>query len=312
MTPDQGNEMLAAYTAYTGAMQQAGILRGGERLRPVETATRAPLMLQSVLGFDAATIASAFLVSPAAMGQRLVRAKAKIREARIPFRLPQPKGLADRLGSVLDAIYAAFSEGWADANQHNLSGEAIWLARVLVALLPDQLDACGLLALMLYADARRAARRDADGAYVPLAAQDTDGWDAATIAEAESLLHRAAAMGSPGRYRLEAAIQSAHVARRRSGRTDWFAIVSLYDALAAMTGSPVVAIDRAVAVAGLHGPRAGLAALDAAGSDRLADYQPYWSAHTELLARLGDRAGASGAYRRAIGQEADPAVRQFL
>ena len=279
----------------------------------IDPAIRAPLMLQTVLGFDAATIASAFLVSPASMGQRLVRAKAKIRQAGIPFRLPEADEMADRLASVLDAIYATFTAGWADANQRNLSGEAIWLARVLVALLPDQAEGCGLLALMLYADARRAARRDADGAYVPLAAQDTAQWVGTTIAEAETLLHRAAAMGTPGRYQLEAAIQSAHVARRRSGRTDWSAIVSLYDALAAITGSPVVAINRAVAVAALRGPAAGLAALDDAASDpRIADYQPYWAARADLLAQLGDRAGASEAYGRAIGLEADPAVRRFL
>ena len=279
----------------------------------IDPAIRAPLMLQTVLGFDAATIASAFLVSPASMGQRLVRAKAKIRQAGIPFRLPEAEEMADRLASVLDAIYATFTAGWADANQRNLSGEAIWLARVLVALLPDQAEGCGLLALMLYADARRAARRDADGAYVPLAAQDTAQWVGTTIAEAETLLHRAAAMGTPGRYQLESAIQSAHVARRRSGRTDWSAIVSLYDALAAITGSPVVAINRAVAVAALRGPEAGLAALDDAASDpRIADYQPYWVARADLLAQLGDRAGASEAYGRAIGLEADPAVRRFL
>lgn len=261
----------------------------------IDAGTRAPLMLQTVLGFDAATIASAFLVSPAAMGQWLVRAKAKIRQAGIPFRLPEPEDLAGRLASVVDAIFAAFSEGRADSTQRNLSAEATWLARVLVALLPDQPEACGLLALMLYADARRAARRDADGAYVPLAAQDTAKWDAATIAEAESLLHRTAAMGQAGRYQLEAAI------------------VSLYDALAAMTGSPVVAIDRAIAVAAMHGPEAGLDALqDAASDPRIVDYQPYWAARADLLARLGDRAGASDAYRPAIGLEADPAVRQFL
>jgi RNA polymerase sigma-70 factor (ECF subfamily) len=284
----------------------------------IDPAVRAPLILQTVLGFDAATIASAFLVAPAAMGQRLVRAKSKIRQARIPFRFPDRSELEERLAAVLEAIYAAFSEGWTDpvgtdARRRNLAEEAIWLGRLVASLLPGEAEALGLLALMLYAEARRPARRDAAGDYVPLAEQDPTLWDEEAIDEAEALLRRASKLGRIGRYQLEAAVQSAHVVRRRTGRPDWEAIERLYEALAAMTGSPVVAVNRAVALAESRGPAAGLAALEAvAGDARLAQYQPYWAARAGLLARLGEGEAAHEAYQRAIGLESDPAVRRFL
>jgi RNA polymerase sigma-70 factor (ECF subfamily) len=277
-----------------------------------------PLMLQTVLGFDAATIASAFLTSPAAMGQRLVRAKTKIRDARIPFRVPEPADLGLRLPAVLDAIYAAFAEGWCDpagteTRRRALAQEGIWLGRLVASLLPDEPEALGLLALMLYAEARRGARRDAAGDYVPLDAQDPAAWDPALIDEAEMLLGRASRKGSVGRYQLEAAIQSAHVVRRCFGRADWQAVERLYDGLVALTGSPVVAINRAVAIGETRGAMAGLAALDVVAADaRVTDYQPYWAARAGLLARIGDAEAARIAYRQAIGREADPAVRRFL
>jgi RNA polymerase sigma-70 factor (ECF subfamily) len=284
----------------------------------IELGVRAPLMLQTILGFDAATIASAFLVAPSTMGQRLVRAKAKIKQAGIPFRLPGHDDLAERLDTVLEAIYAAFTEGWSDpagteARRRNLTDEGIWLGQLVATLLPDEPEALGLLALMLHAQARRAARRDAHGGYVPLAEQDPARWDARLIDEAETLLLRASKMGAIGRYQLEAAVQSAHVIRRRTGRADWPAIAQLYDALLALTGSPVVAINRAVAIAATRGAAHGLAALDAVATDaRLVDYQPYWAARADLLAAAGERAAADAAYLRAIGLEADPAVRRFL
>jgi RNA polymerase sigma-70 factor (ECF subfamily) len=284
----------------------------------IEAGVRAPLILQTVLGFDAATIASAFLVAPATMGQRLVRAKAKIKQAGIPFRLPDHDDLPERLASVLDAIYATFTEGWSDpagteARRRNLADEGIWLGHLVSVLMPDEPEALGLLALMLHAQARRAARRDALGGYVPLAEQDPAQWDEGLIDDAETLLRRAGRFGQIGRYQLEAAVQSAHVVRRRTGRADWGAIAQLYDALLALTGSPVVAINRAVAIAETRGAAAGLAALDEiAGDARLADYQPYWAARAGLLARLPDIAQADSAYQRAIGLEADPAVRHFL
>ena len=284
----------------------------------IEAGVRAPLILQTVLGFDAATIASAFLVAPATMGQRLVRAKAKIKQAGIPFRLPDHDDLPERLASVLDAIYATFTEGWSDpagteARRRNLADEGIWLGHLVSVLMPDEPEALGLLALMLHAQARRAARRDALGGYVPLAEQDPAQWDEGLIIDAETLLRRAGRLGQIGRYQLEAAVQSAHVVRRRTGRADWGAIAQLYDALLALTGSPVVAINRAVAIAETRGAAAGLAALDEIAADaRLADYQPYWAARAGLLARLPDIAQADSAYQRAIGLEADPAVRHFL
>src|SRR5215510_10039818 len=195
----------------------------------IEPGIRAPLILQTILGFDAATIASAFLVSPATMGQRLVRAKNKIRQAGIPFRVPERADLRERLDAVLDAIYAAFAEGWTDPagtelRRRNLAEEGIWLGRLVASLLPDEPEALGLLALMLHAEARRVARRNADGEYVPLADQDPALWNDGLIEEAEALLFRASAMGAIGRYQLEAAVQSAHVVRRRTGRSDWAAI----------------------------------------------------------------------------------------
>jgi RNA polymerase sigma-70 factor (ECF subfamily) len=284
----------------------------------IDAGIRAPLMLQAVLGLDAKTIASAFLASPAAMSKRLVRAKEKIREAGIPLRIPEREELAGRLGAVLDAIYAAFSEGWtdpggADVIRRDLTGEALFLARLVTELLPGDPEALGLLALMLYAHARRHARRQAQGEYVPLAEQDPALWDSAMMAEAEVLLGRAGTMRSIGRYQLEAALQSAHVFRCCTGRPNWPAVVQLYDALFALAASPVVAMNRALAIAELEGPGAGLRAMPEIAADpRLAEYQPYWAARAELLARSGVYGEARRAYELAIGLERDPAVRRFL
>lgn len=284
----------------------------------IDPALRAPLMLQTVLGLDAATIGSAFLVAPATMGQRLVRAKSRIKQEGIPFRVPPRAELPERLDAVLDAVYAAFATGWtdpggADLRRGSLAQEAIWLCRLIASLLPDEPEVFGMLALMLYTDARRPARRNADGDYVPLDEQVVALWDADLIGQAETLLRRAGAMGLVGRFQLEAAIQSAHVARRRTGQADWASIVHLYDGLAAITDLPVVAINRAVALAEASDAAAGLAELDAVADDpRLALYQPYWAARAALLARAGSLDNARTAYRQAIGLEADPAVRRFL
>jgi RNA polymerase sigma-70 factor (ECF subfamily) len=284
----------------------------------IDAGVRAPLILQAVLGFDAAAIGSAFLVSPAAMGQRLVRAKNRIRDAGVPFRVPERDELAERLDAVLEAIYAIFTEGWSDpagtqARSRELADEGIWLGRLVASLLPHEPEALGLLSLMLHAHARRDARRGARGEFVPLAAQDPTHWAPALIDEAEEVLLRASRMQAPGRFQLEAAVQSAHAARRRSGATDWVAIVELYDALLRITGSVVVAINRAVAIAEARGAAEGLAALDRLQADaRLAQYQPYWAARATILARTGSTAAAAEAYRRAIGLESDPAVRAFL
>ena len=284
----------------------------------IDIAIRAPLILQVVLGLDAARIASAFLVSPATMSQRLVRAKNKIRQAGIPLRVPEREELGDRLQSVLDAIYAAFAEGWTDASgtdvaRRDLTEEAIFLGRLVTELLPSEPEALGLLALMLHAEARRPARRNAEGEYVPLADQDPALWNSRMIDEAEALLLRASTLAAIGRYQLEAALQSAHVHRRRTGRDNWADVVQLYDALWKLCGSPVVAINRAVALAKTCGASAGLAALEEVAADvRLNQYQPYWAARAELLAQTGSIAEARHAYEIAIGLERDPAVRSFL
>jgi len=284
----------------------------------IEVAIRAPLMLQVILGLDAKAIASAFLMSPAAMGKRLVRAKEKIRQAGIPFRVPERSELPERLDAVLEAIYAAFAEGWSDAAgtdaaRRDLTAEALFLASLVAEMLPNEPEALGLTALMLHSEARWRARRSQGGDYVPLAQQDCELWDWAKINRAEALLKNAASMGAIGRYQLEAAIQSAHVDRCRSGRSNWNEVVRLYDALIAITGSPVVAVNRALAVAETQGPVAGLEAMPNAAEDqRLAAYQPYWAARAELLARAGTTDEARRSLEIAIGLASDPAVRRFL
>jgi RNA polymerase sigma-70 factor (ECF subfamily) len=284
----------------------------------IESNIRAPLILQTVLGFDAATVASAFLVSQATMSQRLVRAKNKIKSAGIPFAIPDTDMMNDRLEPVLDAIYAAYFDGWSDplgteVHRLNLADEAIWLGRLIATLMREQAEALGLLALILYTEARKGARRSNTGEYVPLSHQDVSLWNMAFIDEAETLLSQAAKLGHFGRYQLEAAIQSAHVARRKSGKTDWTAIVLLYDALYEICKSPEVAINRAVALSMAEGPHTGLDELkkicDYSG---LRDYQPYWAALASVFNELGMNEKANDSYDIAIGLESDIAVRRFL
>jgi RNA polymerase sigma-70 factor (ECF subfamily) len=284
----------------------------------IDAGVRAPLMLQAVLGLDAARIASAFLVSPTTMGQRLVRAKQKIRQAGIELRIPERAELRERLDAVLAAIYAAFAEGWVDAAgtdvaRRALAEEAIYLGRLVTELLPGEPEAMGLLALMLYAEARRPARRDTGGEYAPLAEQNIALWNAGMIDEAETLLTGACRLNEIGRYQLEGAIQSAHIARRLTGRANWEHVVQLYDALLRVQPSPVAAVNRALAVAELEGAGAGLAALEKLATDaRLGQYQPWWAARADLLARTGAYSAAREAYDVAIGLEWDDSVRRFL
>ncbi|MEQ8936937.1 MAG: sigma factor [Amphiplicatus sp.] len=282
----------------------------------IDASVRTPLMLQTVLGLDAGRIASAFLVAPASMGQRLVRAKKKIRDAGVRFETPAPEHLADRLSAVLAAVYAAFGTGWEDANgadprRAGLADEAIFLGRVIMQLLPEEPEALGLLALMLYAHARRRARRR-DGAYVPLDEQDTCLWDAAMLAEAETALTEAGRRGKPGRYQLEAAIQSAHAGARLRGYDTSAAIISLYDVLLATAPSAGAAVARAAALSQAGRNEDALASLDALHGDPFTDYQPYWAARAHVFAQLGRVEESAEAYIRAAGLSEDEAVRRFL
>jgi len=282
----------------------------------IDPAIHAALMLQSVLGLNAARIAAAFVVSPDAMGRRLTRAKLKIRDAGIGFELPDRRELAGRLDPVLDAIYAAYGHGWDspadDSQRHDLAAEAIWLGRTLVELMPQEPEALGLLALMLHLEARSPARRGLDGAYVPLSQQDTSLWSRARLAEAEATLARAGALGRPGRYQLEAAIQSAHAGRRLTGQPDRSTIASLYDRLYRASPRLGVAVGRAAAVAEAHGVAAGLRCLAELDRGRAEAYQPFWAVRADLLARANARGGAIEAYDRAIALATDAAVRSYL
>lgn len=285
----------------------------------IDENARTPLMLQAVLGFSAERIAAAFLTAPAAMGQRLVRAKKKIRDAGVGFDVPAPEDWAARFSAVLDAIYAAYGAGWsdplgADPERRDLAEEAIWLGRVLAAQLPDEPEVLGLLALMQHLEARKRARRDADGRYTPLDEQDIALWQRARMDEGEHLLRAASAGNRIGRYQLEAAIQSAHAARAYAGAADWGAIVLLYQALAQITGSPVAHLNAAAAIAKRDGAATGLAALEAtlARFPALRSYQPTWALRADLYAKLGRAEEARAAYDEAIARERDGAVIRFL
>lgn len=283
----------------------------------IDEGARTPLMLQTVLGLDATRIASAFLVAPATMGQRLVRVKAKIRDAGIKFEIPDSHELSSRLDAVLDAIYAAYGSGWedfagADPRRRGLAEEAIWLGRLVVGLLPDEPEARGLLALMLHCEARRRARRDADGGYVPLTRQDVALWSRAMIEEAEEMLAAASRAGRPGRFQYEAAIQSAHAQRAVTGRSDWEAIALLYEGLIACAPTIGARVGYAAALAEARGAEAGIAALDAIPVKEVRAYQPYWALSAHLLKSLGRAEEARQAYERAIGLSEDAAVRKFL
>jgi RNA polymerase sigma-70 factor, ECF subfamily len=267
---------------------------------------RMALTLRSVAGLTVPEIARAFLSSESAMERRLVRARRKIVDARIPFRVPPDELLAERLAGVQRVIYLVFNEGHTptagdDPVRVELSEEAIGLARLLARLMPDDADTLGLLALLLLTDARRAARVDETGAYVALEDQDRARWDRARIEEGLAVLQRALRLPTPGPYAIQAAIAALHAQAPSLEATDWPQIAALYGELASRDPSPVVAINRAVAVGFAEGWQAGLALLDELDPDaRLDRYQPLHAARAELLRRAGDRAGADAAYARAI------------
>jgi RNA polymerase sigma factor (sigma-70 family) len=283
----------------------------------IDPAARTPLMLQTVLGVDAARIASAFLVSPAAMSQRLVRAKNKIRDAGIPFRAPDLPEWTERLTFVLDAIYSAYTTGWesvmdVSSTHHALARDAIAIGRTLVQLMPAEPEALGLLALMLHCDARSTARYARNGEFVPLDKQDTTRWCHPMIDEAEKHLRAAAAFKRIGRYQLEAAIQSIHANRAISGTIDWPEIALLYEGLVKIAPGIGSLVGRAVALAQAGNLAAGFGALEEIPAERIVNYQPYWAARGHLLQLLNRKDEALKAFTRAASLTDDPALRAYL
>ncbi|MEM9450293.1 MAG: DUF6596 domain-containing protein [Cyanobacteria bacterium P01_E01_bin.6] len=283
----------------------------------IDATIHTPLMLQTVLGLNAAQIASAFLVAPATMSQRLVRAKAKIRDAGIAFELPEAEELPTRLAAVLEAIYAAYTNAWetidgGDSRHQGLAEEAIWLVRLCIQLMPQEPETRGLLALMLYCEARRAARRTVNGAYIPLLQQDTRLWSQATIDEAEQELAQAATFKQLGRFQLEAAIQSIHAQRAVTQQVDWEALALLYEGLIQLSPTLGALVSHAAAIAEAKELEQGLAQLDRLPAEAVKNYQPYWALKAHLLKHLGCKSEAQQAYSRAIGLTEGLAIREFL
>ncbi|MEJ3653155.1 DUF6596 domain-containing protein [Actinomycetes bacterium KLBMP 9759] len=281
-------------------------------------AARVALTLRMVGGLTVPEIARAFLVGEPAMGQRISRAKARIKTARIPYRVPSADELPTRLTGVLAVLFLVFNEGYlatgpdTDPVRHDLTAEAIRLARLIRTLVPHDGEAAGLLALMLLTDARRNARISPSGDLVALDEQDRGTWDAALIAEGHRLVRERLAAGeAPGRYQILAAISAVHTSARHVRDTDWSQIVALYDQLVRLDPSPVVALNRAIAVARLHGPEVALAAVDRLGRE-LAGYHAYHATRADLLRRLGRRQQSRAAYDNAIGLAANPVESAFL
>lgn len=283
----------------------------------IDAAARTPLMLQTVLGLTAERIASSFLVSPDSMGRRLSRAKARIKDTGIAFEVPREDELGERMGDVLQAIYAAYGQGWDsagtdDQTRKGLTEEAIWLARVLVELQPDHAEAMGLLSLMLFCESRSAARR-VNGRFVPLAEQDATRWNMPMAREAEDTLRTAGSLKQPGRFQLEAAIQSVLVRSRLTGADLRLPVLTLHGLLAQTAPTIGNLVGLAAATAEIHGPEAGLHELAQLPASSTVDYQPFWALKAHLLQQQAtDRQATATAFGHAIGLTEDGAVRAYL
>lgn len=269
-----------------------------------------PLMLQTVLGIDAKTIARLFMISPAALSKRLVRAKTKIREARIPFKIPEPEELSGRALAIFEAIYAVHTHDWLEPSE-GLGEEALYLADLLTTLLPGQPEAFGLAALIAFGHARRQARIE-DGMLIPVEEQATEKWDKRLYTYGLRQIGRAQSFNAIGRFQIEAAIQSVHMARLQSGSTDWQALNKLYFALLKIAPSAGALVAQAVVTSRLHGPDAGLEALAAAEQETGTAFQPLWAARADLLAKAGDREKTLVAYDKAISLTTEAPAKRFL
>ncbi|MEL6937988.1 MAG: DUF6596 domain-containing protein [Cyanobacteria bacterium J06598_1] len=283
----------------------------------IDAKLHTPLMLQTILGLNAAQIGSAFLVPPTTMGQRLVRVKAKIRDAGIPFELPSGVNLAERSHAVLQAIYAAYNADWTAANgsdckQLGLSQEAMWLAELCAQLMPDEPEAYGLLALIRYCESRRSARKTPEGRYVPLLEQDTTLWSRKLISEAELALKQAASYQCLGGFQLEAAIQSIHAQRLHTGHVDWKQLSQLYAGLIQIAPTVGAHVGYVAVIAHTQSAAKALVQLNSIQDKGLQTYQPYWAVKADLLKQVGEIEKAKQAYSQAIGLSEDPAVRAFL